>query len=115
MKMKNDVRRDGARVFICFNYYANTKVFFFTVHFGRRIGCDPVGIFTDESNSFRSSGETCVDGSSEAAAPGFRCPVPAESILVCDGTGRGRTCCAPRFAGGNARAACLARQLGSQV
>ncbi|MDN7487764.1 hypothetical protein QZM35_08615 [Burkholderia sp. AU45274] len=105
----------GARFFICFNYYAAAKVLFFTVDFGPRAACDPVGIFTDESNPSRSSGETPVEDVPEAALSGFRCAVSGESILVSDGTGRGRTCRAPRFAGRNARAAGLARQPGSQV
>lgn len=79
----------GGRVFICFNYYAGAEVFFFTVHFGARAACDPVGIFTDESNSFRSSGETRVDDLPEAAVSGSRRPVRGESILVCDGPGGG--------------------------
>ena len=70
------------------------RKFSFTADFGPRAACDPVGIFTDESNPFRSSGETHVEDVPEAAVSGFRCPVSGESILVCDGTG-GRTCRTP--------------------
>ncbi len=79
--------RGRSHVFICFNYYAGTQVFFFTAHFDARSACDRVGIFTDESNSFRSSGQTRVDGLSEAAVSGPRRPVSGESILVSDGAG----------------------------
>ncbi|WP_175044378.1 hypothetical protein [Burkholderia lata] len=105
----------GARVFICFNYYVGTEVLFFTAHFDARAVSDPVDIFTDESNSSGSSEKMRVDGVSDAAVQGSRCLVPSESILVRDGAAGGRARCDPRFASANAGTAGPARPYASQV
>jgi hypothetical protein len=105
----------GVRVFVCFNYYAGVEIFFFTVDFGARAESDPVGIFTDESNSSGSSEETRVDDLPEAAVSGAHGPVSGESILVRGGPGGGERAAPPRFANANGRTAGPAPPCASQV
>ncbi|WP_174952539.1 hypothetical protein [Burkholderia lata] len=64
----------GVRVFICFNYYVGAEVLFFTAHFDARAVSDPVGIFTNESNSSGSSEEMHVDAVSDAVVQGIPMP-----------------------------------------